>query len=97
MKIPNHVSILYKNYEIIQQENLHNEGDDLYGQIHYLSEKIILNIASTEEQKKATLIHELVHGLDEMYNIGLKEKQVEKLGNAFYMMVKDNPHMFKEE
>ena len=50
----------------------------------------------TEEQKKATLIHELIHGLDEAYIIGLKEKQVEKLGNALYMLIRDNPEMFKE-
>ena len=34
--------------------------------------------------------------LDEVYIIGLKEKQVEKLGNARYMLKRDNPEMFKE-
>lgn len=71
------------------------EGD-LYAQIHYLPERIILNEDSTEEQKKAALIHELIHGLDEIYIIGLKEKQIEKLGNALYMLIRDNPEMFKE-
>ena len=28
--------------------------------------------------------------------IGLKEKQVEKLGNAFYMLQKDNPELFEK-
>lgn len=46
-------------------------------------------------QKQATLIHEIIHGLDEMYCIGLKEKQVVKLGNAFYRLVRDNPQMFE--
>lgn len=96
MKIPDSVKILYKEYKIVQQENLHSDGDDLYGQTQYQSEKIILNAESTEEQKKATLIHELLHGLDELYYIGLKEKQVGKLGNAIYMMVKDNPRLFEE-
>lgn len=27
------------------------------------------------EKKKATLIHEVVHGLDDMYQIGLGEKK----------------------
>ena len=95
MVIPDMIKILYKEYVIEQQENLHDSGGDLYGQIQYLPEKIFLNAASSEEQKKATLIHELIHGIDEMYNIGLKEKQVERLGNAFYMLIKDNPQMFK--
>lgn len=31
-----------------------------------------------------------------MYCIGLKEKQVEKLGNALYMLILDNSEMFGE-
>lgn len=94
MQLPKKINILYKEYEVDMQENLHDGGEELYGQIHYLLEKIFLNPASSEEQQKATLIHEVIHGLDDMYNIGLKEKQVEKLGNAIYVFVKDNPEMF---
>lgn len=61
MIIPEKVRILYKEYDIEHQKNL----------------------------------HELLHGLDEMYGIDLKEKQVEKLGNALYMLIKDNPKMFE--
>lgn len=95
MVIPEKIRILYKEYKIEQEENLHDGGDDLYGQIHYIGEKILLNSDSSEEQKKATLMHELIHGLDEMYRIGLEEEQVEKLGNAIYMLLKDNPKMFE--
>ena len=85
--------IIFRRIE--EKSNLHDAGGDLYGQIHYLPEKILLNSESSQEQKQATLIHEIIHGLDEMYCIGLKEKQVEKLGNAFYMLVRDNPQMFE--
>ncbi|HBV83583.1 MAG TPA: hypothetical protein DEB74_12510 [Lachnospiraceae bacterium] len=95
MIIPEKVKILYKEYEIEQREGLHDEGGELYGQINYLSQKIYLNKEALDEQKKATLIHEIVHGLDEMYNIGLKEEDVEKLGVAFYTFVKENPTMFQ--
>lgn len=95
MVVPKKVKILYKEYTVESVNNLHNESADLYGQIHYLPEKIYLNSESLEEQKKATLIHEVVHGLDDMYGIGLKEKQVEKLGNALYMLIRDNPGMFE--
>ena len=91
MVILEKVRILYKEYKIEQEGNLH----DIYGQIHYLDEKILLNSDSSEEQKKATLIHELIHGMDEMYKMGLSEEQVEKLGNAFYMMLRDNLDMFE--
>ena len=97
MVIPEKVKILYKEYTVKTEENLHNKGGDLYGRILYLPEEIHLNVSGSDEQKKATLVHEIIHGMDEMYNIGLKERQVEKLGNAFYMLIKDNPQMFKGE
>lgn len=96
MKIPEKIKVLYKEYTVEEAVNLHDEAGDLYGQIHYLSEKILLNADAKEEQKKSTLLHELVHAMDEIYGIGLEEKQVEKLGNAFYMLQKDNPGLFLE-
>lgn len=96
MRIKEKVKVLYKEYGISEQVNLHDESGDLLGQIHYLPQAILLNADATEEQKKATLMHEIVHALDEMYVIELSEKQVEKLGNAFYMFQKDNPGLFSE-
>ena len=97
MKILGKIKVLYKEYTVEETANLHDNGGDLYGQIHYLPEKILLNVDASEEQKKSTLLHELIHALDEMYGIGLKEKQVEKLGNAFYMLQKDNPELFEKQ
>lgn len=97
MVIPEKVKVLYKEYSIEQQENLHDGPDELYGQIRYMEEKIYLHPSASEEQQKATLIHELIHGVDEIYRIGLKEGQVERLGNALYMLIKDNPDMFIQE
>lgn len=96
MKIPGKIKILYKEYTVEETANLHDGGGDLYGQIHYLPEKILLNADAKEKQKKSTLLHELIHAMDEIYSIGLKEKQVEKLGNAFYMLQKDNPELFEK-
>lgn len=55
-----------------------------------------MNTNSSDKQKEATFLHEIIHGLDEMYCIGLKEKQVEKLGTALYILLQDNPKMFGE-
>jgi hypothetical protein len=96
MKIPGKIKVLYKEYTVEETVNLHDNGGDLYGQIHYLPEKIFLNVDAREEQKKSTLLHELIHAMDEIYSIGLKEKQVKKLGNAFYMLQKDNPELFEK-
>ena len=96
MKILKKIKVLYKEYTVEETVNLHDNGGDLYGQIHYLPEKILLNTDASEEQRKATLLHEIMHALDEIYNIGLEEEQVDKLGNAIYMLQKDNPGLFVE-
>ena len=95
MTIPENVKVLYKNYKVIEQENIHDGASDLYGQVLYFSEEILINKDASDPIKKASLIHEIIHALDEMYCIGLKEKQVEKLGNAIYMVIEDNPQMFR--
>ena len=35
-------------------------------------------------------IHEVIHHIDAKYSIGLKEKQVEKLGSGMYAFLRDN-------
>lgn len=98
MIIPDTVDILYKKYKVCRGSNMRDDkGNLLYGQIDTIEQLITLNETAGSEQQKATLVHEIVHGLDELYGIGLKEKQVEKLGTALYMLIRDNPKLFTEE
>lgn len=97
MNIPEKIRVLYRTYQISEVDNLHDGGDDLYGQVQYLEERILLNSAASDETKKAALIHEAVHAVDEMFGIGLKEKQVEQLGVGIYNLIRDNPEMFISE
>ena len=98
MIIPDSVNILFKKYTVCRDNNMRDDkGNLLYGQIDHIEQMITLNEDAGLEQQKATLMHEMVHGLDDLYSIGLKEKQVEKLGTALYMLVRDNPEMFAED
>lgn len=98
MIIPDSVNILFKKYTVCRDNNMRDDkGNLLYGQIDHIEQLITLNEDAGLEQQKATLMHEMVHGLDDLYSIGLKEKQVEKLGTALYMLVRDNPEMFAED
>jgi len=36
------------------------------------------------------LLHELIHAVDDLFQIGLKEKQVKQLGSALLMVLKEN-------
>ena len=94
MKIPTTVKIGYKDYAIEQLNNLDDGSVLLYGQIHYNKEVIELQKTYTHNQKLCTLIHEIIHGVDDMNDIGLKENQVIKLAKGLYQVIKDNPEMF---
>lgn len=66
-----------------------NEGV-CYGDIDYNKNLIQLNKNYSEEQQKATLIHEVLHGISEMYSLDLSEDTVTRLGNALYSTLKQN-------
>jgi hypothetical protein len=44
----------------------------------------------SEDSKGEAFIHEAIHHIDSKYSIGLKEKQVEKLGSGMYAFLRDN-------
>lgn len=97
MTLCGEVKVGYKHYKVKEEQNLHESEAELQGQIRYLEQEIALREDITEEPKEATLMHECLHALDEMYGVELSEEQVERLGNALYMFIEDNPQMFRGE
>ena len=65
-----------------------NRGED---------DRIEISTSHSLDTQKCALVHEILHGIDEMYKLGLKESQVEQLTKGLYQVIKDNPDMFKEE
>ena len=97
MTLCGEVKVGYKYYKVKEEQNLHESETELQGQIRFFEQEITLRENMTEESKEATLMHECLHALDEMYGIGLSEEQVERLGNALYMFIEDNPQMLRGE
>lgn len=97
MTLCEEVKVGFKNYKVKEEQNLHESEVELQGEIRYLEQEIALREDITEEAKEATLMHECLHALDEMYKIELSEEQIERLGNALYMFIEDNPQMFRGE
>ena len=90
MNIPKKIKALHLEYEVIEDRNIHEGSTELLGQVQYIQQRILLNEGASYQQKCETLIHEAIHALDNVYNIGLKEKQVEQLGVALYNFLEDN-------
>ena len=98
MNIPEKIKIGWKEYTVENtevRERLVAVSDECYGEIDYNENVIRLNDKYNEERKKATLIHEVLHGISEMYTLDMSEDLVTKLADALYTVIKDNPEIFK--
>lgn len=89
-KIPDRVKVGWKDYNVVLTEPRLNSGAELYGQIDHDAQIITLRGTSTHDQLCATLLHEVLHAVSDMYGLGLEEKLVEDLTNALYTVYKDN-------
>jgi hypothetical protein len=89
-RIPDRVKVGWKNYDVVLTEPRLNSGAELYGQIDHDAQVITLRGTSTHDQLCATLLHEVLHAVSDMYGLGLEEKLVEDLTNALYTVYKDN-------
>ena len=82
MNVPETVKIGYKDYAVEIVPQLDDGTNELYGECAYDIEKIRLCARYPVNQQKCTLIHELIHALDDMYHVGLSEKQTIRLGKG---------------
>lgn len=53
---------------------------------------IQVNSNYPKETQQLSLLHEIVHGVNYAYSVGMTEEQVERFSRGFYAMVKDNPN-----
>jgi Zn-dependent peptidase ImmA (M78 family) len=72
--------------------------DAHFGQIDYKSAEIRINKNMTDENKKETLCHEMVHGIlvHLGYNSYNDEQFVQALGNAIYQSFEIKPYKPQE-
>jgi hypothetical protein len=84
-------------FEINYVENLKSsKGADLYGEIEHDSLKINICKDHPIQLQHKTTIHEILHGLDEIYQLNLKEDSILRLTSALYSTMLDNKELFKE-
>ena len=98
MEIPEKVKIGWKEFKVTVTEPsivLKSDNGDYYGDIYWDKSEIRLSSNNDDDQQQATLIHEILHGISDMFNLDLSEDTVLRLGNALYTVIKDNPELFE--
>ncbi len=88
------IKIGWKEYDIEIAEpvesDLYVNTDECYGRIDYDKQKIFLREQNSELQNRETLIHEVLHGIENMYLINLGEDTATKLASAIATVLHDN-------
>jgi len=97
MNRPKSVKIGYKDYTVEEAPGpLMNNENLCYGYIDYTSGEIKIANGHSKDVDDNTFIHECIHGMGDVYDIGLSEAKVAKLAGAFQAFIKDNPEVFNE-
>lgn len=86
------VKILATEYKIEEVEQI-DKYQRLLGQIDYVEQTIKIDINISEDLKKETLLHEILHGILEKLgydDINENEQKVHSIASTMYQVLKDN-------
>jgi len=98
LKIPNDIIINGITYKILIKKpvkcNLSEE--QFRGSADYKDATITISNAYQQESKERTLIHEILHILDDDYKIDLSEDHIRRIATGIYTVLKSNK-LLKED
>ena len=95
-ELPKKIRVMGKQWSIEHDENLIPEKES-YGRCYVGHAKIAYTTVDGDGEAlsvpmvKDTIIHEIVHAIEETAGIQLKERQVLGLGGGLYALIKENP------
>ncbi len=89
MDDPKRIKIIGKYYKVIPTD----QGD--YGICNPETCEIHLRSNQDPQQKKDTLLHEVIHGIDDAMQLNMTEEQVFGMAGGIYAVLHDNKHFAK--
>lgn len=90
------IKIGYKTYKLIYGSDLvDNENNILFGSIDYREQVLKINTDYDAKTQKATILHEIIHGIDDYNGLNLAETQVICLGNNLLELILNNKELIK--
>lgn len=92
MKLPDSVKIGPFAYPIeLKEKVVGQNGEDLWGHWHSFPRQYIeIKDGVSAERQLSIFLHEALHGIDESWEVGLKEKQIRRLGIGLTAFLRDN-------
>lgn len=93
-RIPHIVTFKKAKYEILWVDKF--PDNKTMGETRYDPKQIVIARHPSEKELVHTYIHEVIHAVDNEFEVGLTETQVRKLEKALYWVLKPG-NLFKEK
>lgn len=92
MKIPKKLNIGGIEYKIkIVKDNSDGMHEAQYrGKVRFSEDEVDILESYSNESKFRTLLHEIIHILDDNYKLELNEEIIARLASGLYQVLKDN-------
>jgi len=90
VKIPKKVKIGPYDYTVERFPQVVKGGDVYYGRCFKDQCRIEIATSHPAQIIDVALMHEYLHGIDEVYDVGLEESQVDRLATGIMAFLKDN-------
>jgi cob(I)alamin adenosyltransferase len=87
MSFPQKIRILGRDYIVEYNEELNG----LYGKCDERNQLISIAPNQLPSLEVDTVLHEIVHGISDVMNLGMKERQVYCITTGLIAVMKDNP------
>jgi hypothetical protein len=92
MKIPKEVKVSGIIYSVNVLKDMSNDlnGADYRGKVLFKENKILILDSYGSDDKFRTLLHEMIHIIDDDYNLDFKEETIRRMTTGLYQILKDN-------
>ena len=90
------IKLLLEEYKLVDMPDTYNR--ELFGRIDDTLKIIYLNKTMDDNTRTETLLHEVIHYLDNFFELGLTERGVSQLAKSLHRIIKvNNMYDNKEE
>jgi hypothetical protein len=91
--LPAVVKVLGKTFSIEWSKSAHDSDEPSSGECSVAKQVIKVDLGFHHEYNQDTLLHELLHAIDDSLNLKAGERRVHALSTALLAVMKDNPRV----
>lgn len=90
MRVPKKVHICGHEYAIVYKNSLSLDGREAWGMMDPNKNIIYLRKSMPTTRKMEILLHEMIHAIEDIYNLNLSEIAVKQLALGVLSAIRDN-------